>query len=40
MDIEKDDYLKIVNLLWFFLFLLNQVINLTLYIVSYKHKYQ
>jgi len=23
MDIEKDDYLKIVNLLWFFLFLLN-----------------
>ena len=40
MDIEKDDYLKIINLLWFFLFLLNQVINFTLYIVSYKHKYQ
>jgi hypothetical protein len=30
MDIEKDDYLKIINLLWFFLFLLNQVINFTL----------
>jgi len=23
MDIEKDDYLKIINLLWFFLFLFN-----------------
>ena len=30
MDIEKDDYLKIINLLWFFLFLFNKVINFTL----------
>jgi len=40
MDIDKDDYLKIINLFWFFLVLFNQIINLVFYIVSYKHKYQ
>jgi len=38
MDIDKDDYTKIVNLLWFFLFFFNQVINLISNIVFYKDK--
>jgi len=38
MDIDKDDYTKIVNLLWFFLFFFNQVINFISNIVFYKDK--
>jgi len=38
MDIDKDDYTKIVNLLWFFLFFFNQIINFISNIVFYKDK--
>jgi len=38
MDIDKDDYTKIVNLLWFFLIFFNQVINFISNIVFYKDK--
>jgi hypothetical protein len=40
MDIDKDDYTKIVNLLWFFLFFFKQVINFISNIVFYKDKNQ
>jgi len=40
MDIDKDDYTKIVNLLWFFLFFFSQVINFISNIVFYKDKNQ
>jgi len=40
MDIDKDDYTKIVNLLWFFLIFFNQVINFISNIVFYKDKNQ
>src|SRR5210317_253383 len=39
MDMDKSDYLKIINLLYLiFFFFLNQMIDFTFNIVSYKHK--
>jgi hypothetical protein len=41
MDINKEEYLKIINLLWFFIiFFINQIINFVSYIILNKDKYQ
>ena len=38
MDIQKEDYLKIIKLLLFFIFFFNQKINFIFYIISHKYK--
>jgi hypothetical protein len=41
MDIEKNEYLKIINLLWLFIFFFfYKQIYFISYVIFYKNKYQ